>query len=53
MPAREWWERRRETIANRELQPLLKAMYNDSLAKGKRWSKEFRAFWDLPEDFTF
>ncbi|MFC1999534.1 hydantoinase B/oxoprolinase family protein [Chloroflexota bacterium] len=53
MPVKEWWHRRRETIVNRELDALLRDMYNDSLSKGKRWSDEFRAFWDLPEDFSF
>jgi hypothetical protein len=32
---------------------MLKEMYNGSLAKGKRWSAEFRDFWHLPDDFYF
>jgi acetone carboxylase alpha subunit len=53
IPGKEWWEKRRETVLNKELPPLLKEMYNGSLAKGERWPKEFRAFWDLPDDFIF
>jgi hypothetical protein len=32
---------------------LLKKAYRGSLEKGERWPGEFRAFWDLPSDFTF
>jgi N-methylhydantoinase B/oxoprolinase/acetone carboxylase alpha subunit len=51
--AKEWWQRRRQDIIEGKLPPMLKEMYNDSLAKGKRWPGEFRGFWHLPEDFTF
>jgi len=53
MPAKEWWQKRRQDIISGKLPPLLKEMYNDSLAKGQRWPGEFRAFWQLPRDFTF
>ena len=53
IPAKEWWQKRRQDIVEGKLTPLLKEMYNDSLAKGQRWPGEFRAFWQLPEDFTF
>lgn len=53
MSVKDWWVKRKASLVRREIQPLLKAMYNDSLQKGKEWSKEFRAFWELPEDFTF
>jgi len=53
IPAKEWWQKRRQDIIDGNLPPLLKEMYNDSLAKGERWPGEFRAFWQLPEDFTF
>jgi acetone carboxylase alpha subunit len=51
--AKEWWQKRRQDIIDGNLPSLLKEMYNDSLAKGQRWPGEFRAFWQLPEDFTF
>jgi len=53
VPAKEWWQKRRQDITDGKLPSLLKAMYNDSLTKGHRWPGEFRAFWQLPEDFTF
>jgi N-methylhydantoinase B/oxoprolinase/acetone carboxylase alpha subunit len=53
IPAKEWWRKRRQDILEAKLPPMLKEMYNGSLAKGKRWSAEFRDFWHLPEDFYF
>ncbi|MFC1944886.1 hydantoinase B/oxoprolinase family protein, partial [Chloroflexota bacterium] len=53
IPVREWWQRSRQRILSREYPKLINDMYNDSLAKGERWPQEFRAFWDLSEDFTF
>ena len=52
-PTKEWWRKSRQRVISGEFPPLLKAMYNDSLAKGERWPEEFRAFWNLPENFTF
>jgi hypothetical protein len=28
-------------------------MYAESMLLSERWAREFREFWDLPEDFTF
>jgi acetone carboxylase alpha subunit len=53
IPVKEWWQKRRAQLVNKELPPLLKEVYNGSLTRGKRWAKEFRAFWNLPEDFIF
>jgi acetone carboxylase alpha subunit len=53
VPAKQWWQRRRRDLTEGNLPRLLKEMYNDSLAKGKRWPGEFRAFWDLPSHFIF
>jgi len=53
IPAKQWWQKRRQDLIKGSLPPLLKDMYNDSLAKGKRWPGEFTAFWNLPSDFKF
>ncbi len=53
IPAKEWWEKRRQHLAEGRLPRLLKVMYNESLTKGQRWPGEFRRFWNLPETFTF
>lgn len=51
--AKQWWQKRRQDLIEGNLPQLLKEMYNDSLAKGKRWPGEFTAFWNLPSDFKF
>ena len=51
--AKQWWRKRRQDLIEGNLPQLLKEMYNDSLAKGKRWPGEFTAFWNLPSDFKF
>jgi hypothetical protein len=28
-------------------------MYNDVFGFSERWSREFREFWKLPDDFVF
>jgi acetone carboxylase alpha subunit len=51
--AKQWWQKRRQDLIEGNLTQLLKEMYNDSLAKGKKWPGEFIAFWGLPSDFKF
>lgn len=53
IPVEEWWQKRRQDIIQGKMPPLLKKAYRGSLEKGERWPGEFRAFWDLPLDFTF
>ncbi|MEW6614318.1 MAG: hydantoinase B/oxoprolinase family protein [Thermodesulfobacteriota bacterium] len=53
IPVKEWYKNRRKDILQKNMPDLIKTMYNGSLEKGKRWPGEFRAFWGLPENFTF
>lgn len=53
VPVKEWWKKRRADILQGKMPDLMKDMYNGSLNKGKRWPKEFRSFWMLPDDFTY
>lgn len=53
VPAKEWWQKARQRVLNGELPPMIKEMYNGSLAKGTRWTQEYRDFWRMPQDFTF
>ncbi len=53
VPAKEWWKNRRQDLVNNRMPSLIKGMYNDSLAKGKHWSQEYRDFWCLEKDFNF
>jgi len=53
IPTSQWWHKRRQDIVEGKVTPLIRKMYNDSLAKGQRWPGEWRGFWDLPQDFSF
>jgi len=53
VPVKEWWRKRRQDIIEGKMPQLLKKAYNGSLENGERWPEEFRAFWDVPSDFTF
>jgi acetone carboxylase, alpha subunit len=52
IPAKEWYKKSRRKILDGKMPKLIIDMYNDSLNKGQRWPGEYKAFWNLPEDFT-
>ena len=41
----------RDKIVNGKLNEPVSRMYSESLKLSETWSKEFKEFWDLPEDF--
>jgi acetone carboxylase alpha subunit len=53
IPAKQWWQGRRQDIIDGKMPPLLKKAYNGSLDKGQVWPDEFRKFWGIPSDFVF
>jgi hypothetical protein len=53
IPVREWMERERKRILDRDMIQPVQRMYAESMLLSERWAQEFREFWDLPEDFAF
>ena len=53
VPVREWMQSERERILARDMIEPVQRMYAESMRLSERWAKEFRDFWDLPEDFEF
>jgi acetone carboxylase alpha subunit len=53
VPVRDWLAGQRERVCSRVLIDPVKEMYDDVFRISPRWAGEFRAFWDLPEDFDF
>jgi N-methylhydantoinase B/oxoprolinase/acetone carboxylase alpha subunit len=51
-PFKEWWAAERKKIQTGDLEPWIKASYNESTARSERWGVEFRQFWGLAEDAT-
>jgi len=53
VPVREWMVRERQRILDRDMIEPAQRMYAESMRLSPKWAAEFRAFWDLPEDFEF
>ena len=51
VPVKDWWSKERERVINGDIADTVKAMYRSSMELSAPWAKEFREFWDLPEDF--
>ena len=52
VPVKEWWVKEREKVAAGRLPEDVKEMIRDSMSRSEKMAKEFREFWQLPEDFT-
>ncbi|MCL6576791.1 hydantoinase B/oxoprolinase family protein [Kyrpidia sp.] len=48
----EFYHRERNRVLNGELTPVVRAMYAELADVGPRWWEEYRAVWQLPEEFT-
>ena len=53
VPVREWMKQERERIVAGDMIEPVKRMYAESIRLSERWASEFRAFWDLEDDFDF
>ena len=54
VPFKEWWAKEREKVAAGEnMDEAVLAMWRSSMALSPEYGAELRAFWNLPEDFTF
>jgi len=54
VPFKEWWAKEREKVAaGEDMDEAVLAMWRSSMALSPEYGAELRAFWNLPEDFTF
>jgi N-methylhydantoinase B len=53
VPVREWMKAERERVLARDMIEPVQRMYAESMRLSQRWAREFREFWELPEDFEF
>jgi acetone carboxylase alpha subunit len=51
VPVREWMKTERERILARDMIEPVQRMYAESMRLSERWAREFREFWDLPEEW--
>lgn len=52
-PVAEWIEKTRKRIKDKKFIKPVREMYASSMGLSKPWAKEYLAFWNLPEDYTF
>ena len=53
VPVREWMKGERQRVLDGDFIEPVKRMYAESLRLSDTWAKEFRSFWDLPDDFDY
>ncbi|MFC2027491.1 hydantoinase B/oxoprolinase family protein [Chloroflexota bacterium] len=53
VPMRQWWGNARQRIIEKEIDPLLKEMYQSSMKMSANYTQEYRDFWALPDEFVF
>jgi len=54
VPFREWWKQEREKVRAKEnMADAVLDMWRGSLELSPDYAREIRAFWNLPDDFTF
>jgi len=52
-PMRQWWGKARERLMEKNFDGKLVEMYQNSMKMSQPFTREFREFWDLPEEFSF
>jgi acetone carboxylase, alpha subunit len=53
VPVREWMANERQRLLDHDLIEPVQRMYAESMRLSERWAREFREFWDLPDNFDF
>ena len=52
MPAREWWEKSRQRVKDRNMDSKILEMYQSSMRLSESFTQEFKDFWALSDDFS-
>jgi acetone carboxylase, alpha subunit len=52
VPAEEWWQKARQRLLKKDIDPLLLEMYRSSMKLSQNFTREFKDFWALPNDFA-
>ncbi|MFO8011019.1 MAG: hydantoinase B/oxoprolinase family protein [Dehalococcoidia bacterium] len=52
VPVEEWWKQARKRMLDKDLNGLLSEMYSSSMKMSEGFTREMKAFWALPEDYS-
>jgi acetone carboxylase alpha subunit len=53
IPFEKWRSEQRQKVLKRSFSPVVVEMYKGTMSLSDKFSRRFREFWDLPEDFVF
>ena len=51
VPVEQWWQKSRKRLADKDIDPLLTEMYQSSMKMSENFTREFKDFWAMPDDF--
>jgi len=52
VPVEQWWQKSRQRLLNKDMDPLLIEMYQSSMKLSENFTREFKDFWALPDDLS-
>lgn len=52
VPVEQWWQQSRQRLLDKDLDPLLTEMYRSSMKLSGDFTREYKDFWALPNDFS-
>ncbi len=53
VPVEQWWQQARKRVQERDLHPLLTEMYSNSMKMSEGFTREYKDFWALSDEFSF
>jgi acetone carboxylase alpha subunit len=53
VPVEEWWQKYRQRLLKKDMDPLLVEMYRSSMKLSEGFTRDYKDFWALPNDFSF
>lgn len=53
VPVEQWWQKSRQRLQNKDIDPLLLEMYQSSMKLSEGFTQEFKDFWALPDELVF
>jgi len=52
VPVKEWWQRYRQRLMDRDMDDKILEMYQSSMRLSEPFTQEFKDFWAMPNDFN-
>ncbi len=52
VPTKDWWQRSRQRLVERDIDDKILEMYQSSMRLSEAFTREFKDFWALPDDFN-